>query len=72
MLAEVLDGLKVYFDFMLKDHLLYAEEKTQYDHVILSHDSHVTNSMDINGENQYSQIPPSTVYGCIHLLRLFG
>ena len=74
MLAEVLDGLKIYFDFMLKDHLLYAEEKAQYECLIMSHDSHVTNSLDINGENQdiKCRTSPSTVYGYIHLLRLFG
>lgn len=72
LLSEVLDGLKIYFDFTLKDHLLYAEEKAQYELVISSHDCHVTNSMDINGESQYSQTVPSAVYGYIHLLRLFG
>jgi male-specific lethal 3 len=30
---EVADGLRIYFDFTLKDHLLYNEEKDQYKHV---------------------------------------
>ncbi len=30
LLAEVLDGLKVYFDFTLGDHLLYSQEKSQF------------------------------------------
>ena len=30
LLAEVLDGLKIYFDFMLPDQLLYSQEKNQF------------------------------------------
>lgn len=30
LLAEVLDGVKIYFDFMMEDHLLYAPEREQY------------------------------------------
>ncbi len=35
LLAEVLDGIKIYFDFMLADHLLYPQERCQYKNVIL-------------------------------------
>lgn len=28
--AEVLDGIKIYFDFVLSDHLLYSQERQQY------------------------------------------
>lgn len=34
LLAEVLDGVKIYFDFMLADHLLYNQEKAQYKNVM--------------------------------------
>ena len=34
LLAEVLDGVKIYFDFMLADHLLYSQEKAQYKNVV--------------------------------------
>lgn len=30
LLAEVLDGVKIYFDFMMEDHLLYGPEREQY------------------------------------------
>ena len=29
----MLDGLKVYFDFTLSDHLLYSQEKAQFKHL---------------------------------------
>lgn len=35
LLAEVLDGIKIYFDFMVADHLLYSQERAQYKNVIL-------------------------------------
>lgn len=34
LLAEVLDSIKIYFDFMLGDHLLYAQEKDQYKNAV--------------------------------------
>ena len=34
LLAEVLDGIKIYFDFMIEDHLLYAPEREQFKSVI--------------------------------------
>ena len=34
LLAEVLDGVKIYFDFMLRDHLLYEQEREQYDRLL--------------------------------------
>lgn len=30
LLSEILDGVKIYFDFMLEDHLLYGPEREQY------------------------------------------
>lgn len=30
LLAEILDGVKIYFDFMTEDHLLYGPEREQY------------------------------------------
>jgi mortality factor 4-like protein 1 len=30
LLAEILDGVKVYFDFMTEDHLLYGPERDQF------------------------------------------
>ena len=30
LLAEVLDGVKIYFDFMVEDHLLFSQEKAQF------------------------------------------
>ena len=30
LLAEILDGIKIHFDFMLADHLLFAQERSQY------------------------------------------
>lgn len=51
---EILDGLKTYFDFTLRDHLLYASEVSQFDSVM-----------------EGSSLPPSSVYGPEHLLRLF-
>ena len=34
LLAEVLDGIKIYFDFMMEDHLLYGPEREQFKSVI--------------------------------------
>ena len=39
ILKEILDGIKIYFDFMLKDQLLYTEEMQQYDNVITKEES---------------------------------
>lgn len=79
LLMEVLDGIKIYFDFMLKDHLLYSEEKKQYDHFIpslLSAAAAISNCTTINNNSQEeisnNLVMPSSIYGATHLLRLFG
>ena len=76
ILKEILDGIKIYFDFMLKDQLLYNEEMQQYDNVITKK-SHMTTANCINSDeadsvNSDDVIIPSSVYGAYHLLRLFG
>ena len=74
LLAEVLDGIKIYFDFTLKDHLLHNDiEMGQYEHMLTV--GHVTsNGIDNEGVGPIRPAPPtpSSVYGPIHLLRLFG
>lgn len=74
---EVLDGVKVYFDFMLKDHLLYAEEREQYDHMIMQENHVTSNCVNCEDKDKTSNesgnvVSPSSMYGAIHLLRLFG
>ena len=74
LLIEVLDGIKIYFDFTLRDHLLYQEEREQYEYHVTQITSHVT-SNGIDSEDNQDKIvsaPPSSFYGAIHLLRLFG
>ncbi len=69
LLIEVLDGIKIYFDFTLEDHLLYEEEKDQYRNIT----GHVRSGhMMSNGIENSSKATPSSLYGAIHLLRLFG
>ena len=74
----MLDGIKIYFDFMLRDHLLYSEEKHQYD-LEITKKRHLTNTNCVNSDegastinNDDTVIVPSSVYGVSHLLRLFG
>ena len=54
-MTEILDGLKTYFDFTVFDHLLYGPEVHQYK-VVMEKDT---------------SLPPSSIYGVEHLLRLF-
>ena len=65
----------------MKDHLLYLEEKEQYDHVIQQVNHVTSNCVDMedktaNGDLEIKErrnsVPPSSIYGAIHLLRLFG
>ena len=75
LLIEVLDGIKIYFDFTLEDHLLYDEEKTQYRSITghVTQDScHVMSNGIDNIKDQSIKATPSSLYGPIHLLRLFG
>ena len=76
LLKEVLDGIVIYFDFTLFDHLLYAPEKKQYEVIIAKKALVVT-----PGQQPSEDIPveccdkvelPSQIYGVEHLLRLFG
>lgn len=74
---EVLDGVKVYFDFMLKDHLLYTEEREQYDHMIKQENPMTSNCVNCEDKDKTSNdsgnlVLPSSIYGAMHLLRLFG
>ena len=52
---------------MLKDHLLYAEEKAQHDSIMSERKDSLSNE-DSNSD----LIMPSSIYGATHLLRLFG
>lgn len=52
----ICDGIKEYFNAMLPSRLLYKEEKSQYSKLM--------------AENADKE--PSQIYGCHHLLRLFG
>lgn len=74
LVNEVMDGIKIYFDFMLKDHLLYMEEKDQYD-LVMSRKSQMApnyiEDAETVDENEMS-LTPSSIYGATHLLRLFG
>lgn len=87
LLIEVLDGLKIYFDHTLQNHLLYQEEKSQYQLLVLGNeDGHVTQSHVMSngiaddvithdsgsGTCNNRRKDPSSVYGAVHLLRLFG
>ena len=54
-MTEVLDGLKTYFDFTVSDHLLYGPEVHQYKMMM----------------GKAASLPPSSIYGVEHLLRLF-
>ncbi len=78
----MLDGLKIYFDFLLADHLLYNSEKNQYKHLAESHDFPRVVTVNkipagaLNKTTPTSHAPqecstPSEVYGAEHLLRLF-
>ena len=64
---------------MLRDHLLYSEERHQYD-LEITKKCHMTNTNCINSDEAAANINnddndvimPSSVYGVSHLLRLFG
>ena len=85
--SEVLDGIKIYFDFVLSDHLLYAQERQQYAQFFPQQELEVSPQLNIPdginlittgealAENSVSSEQPthvpSSVYGVEHLLRLF-
>ena len=71
LILEILNGVRIYFNFMLKDHLLYAQESDQYEQAI----SQAAAEEDSNGERDTERekgVVPSAMYGVEHLLRLFG
>ncbi len=72
----MLDGIKIYFDFTLKDHLLHSDiEMGQYQHMLtVGHVTVASNGIDNEGAGPIRPAlhTPSSVYGPIHLLRLFG
>ena len=68
---EVLNGIRIYFNFMLKDHLLYAQESDQYQQVISQAAVGKGSDRD-SGTEREKGVVPSAVYGVEHLLRLFG
>ena len=57
LLAEVLDGVKIYFDFMLRDHLLYEQEREQYDRLL---GSLQLRAQEYQVQGQLKQDPPPT------------
>jgi mortality factor 4-like protein 1 len=63
ILEEVIAGLKEYFNKSLGRLLLYRYERGQYEDVL----ARVKNSGD-----DLEGLPLSDIYGCEHLLRLFG
>lgn len=77
LLREVLDGLKTYFDVTLSTHLLYSEEKEQFEQIVEAY--RVSNEgLLLNGYSDCSTVgvdenvfEPSNVYGPHHFLRLF-
>lgn len=86
LLSEVLDGLKVYFDFTLFDHLLYGPEKEQHkalcviNPVFTKKQAASQNALPApfcdglpgaSGHEHLCPCLPSQVYGPVHLLRLF-
>ena len=56
--AEILNGLRSYFDRALPMMLLYKKERQQFQEASQPHAQRSTS--------------PSTIYGAEHLLRLFG
>lgn len=56
MLKEVVDGLRIYFEFHVDDHLLYTEEK-EYVHNYLTDDNMRNCSLILN--KSYEYINPS-------------
>lgn len=68
---EVLNGIRIYFNFMLKDHLLYAQESDQYEQEISQPTGGKENG-EGGGTDREKEVVPSAVYGVEHLLRLFG
>ena len=80
LLIEILDGIKVYFDFMLEDHLLYTGEQQQYREVVVATGRKPGKGgggrSSLGKGKGYKEVvmgtPPSTVYGFEHLIRLFG
>ena len=76
LLSEVLDGLKVYFDFMLADHLLYSVEKDQHRSLgvlnpVYSNKKTAAALHLVAAQDGLTGSMPSKVYGATHLLRLF-
>jgi len=75
LLSEVLDGLKVYFNFMLADHLLYSVEKDQHRRMGVLNpvcsNKKTASAHHVATQDGLTGSMPSKVYGATHLLRLF-
>ena len=75
-MIEVLDGIKIYFDFMLEDHLLYAGEQQQFRDIVGKKTGKGGKGSSVGKGRGYKEVvlntPPSSVYGVEHLIRLFG
>eukprot|EP00731_Ephydatia_muelleri_P031135 Em0022g649a len=84
--SEVLDGIKIYFNFVLSDHLLYSQEKQQFAQFFPpQHQLRVSPKPNLsdginhisaedgvnNGNLEPPALLPSSIYGVEHLLRLF-
>ncbi|XP_046648959.1 male-specific lethal 3 homolog [Daphnia pulicaria] len=83
---EVIDGLRVSFDFLIGSILLYAEERPQYEQMKNKHDIRINRGPSKVAEHplthdnfQWRVLPdsnniqnflPCTVYGVVHLCRL--
>lgn len=59
LLAEVLDGIKVYFDFTLADHLLYGTEREQHRLLGIVNPVFSKKASAISNQQQQQQQQPS-------------
>jgi mortality factor 4-like protein 1 len=65
MAPTIIDGILVYFDRSLANHLLYRNERVQHSAI---REKYITGQNVVIGEEK----PMSDIYGAEHLLRLLG